>query len=348
MKLREKLANTSGKILIIVLPLLVLVGIGYSLKPMNKSVLSAKTIAQKVTPPPTLIPTFTPTPTAIPTNIPKPAHIRFGIAVSDYSNSSGTITSLEQKLGSTIHTISVFKQFGHPTNNTFTQERFAFIKNSGKKLQLTWEPWNPDQHMSQTTDYLKEISEGKQDSYIRIFAQSIKTYGAPVTLRFGHEMNGNWYPWGNRPAEYIAAYRHVHEFFKNEGVSNVTWMWCPNISGNQGELSSYYPGSDIVDEIGIDGFNFATADTGGWKSFSSIFKGTYNFLASNYNKPIVIAETATTGEGGNKETWVRDMFADLPISFPRVKELVWFNYNKEADWRIESSQGSLNAFKDSL
>ena len=30
---------------------------------------------------------------------------------------------------------------------------------------------------------------------IRRWARDLAAYGAPVKLRFGHEMNGNWYPW---------------------------------------------------------------------------------------------------------------------------------------------------------
>jgi hypothetical protein len=34
--------------------------------------------------------------------------------------------------------------------------------------------------------------------------------------------------------------------------------------------------------------------------------------------------------------------------FPRMKAVVWFHTNKEKDWRIDSSSGSLTAFKNNL
>ena len=39
-------------------------------------------------------------------------------------------------------------------------------------------------------------------------------------------MNGNWFPWsetrnGNSSGEYVAAWRHVRDIFRAEGVTNV-------------------------------------------------------------------------------------------------------------------------------
>ena len=37
----------------------------------------------------------------------------------------------------------------------------------------------------------------------------INDSGVPVIVRFAHEMNGSWYPWGQQPTEYVAAFRRV-------------------------------------------------------------------------------------------------------------------------------------------
>lgn len=293
-------------------------------------------------------PTKKPTPTStIEPRILVPTNVKFGVVVEDYANNNNTLSSLEQQIGTSISTVSIFKQFGLQYNKDLVQAELAYIKRSGKKLQLAWEPWNPEQGMSQSTDYLKEIPTGTQDGYIRQFAHEVKTYGNPVNLRFGHEMNGNWYPWDARPAEYIAAYRYIHTIFSQEGVINVSWMWCVNITENPETLKEYYPGDDVVDVIGIDGFNFGTSqNNGGWRSFSNLFLPTYTYLVANYNKPLVIAETASTEQGGKKEVWIREMFTALPKTFPKVTEIIWFSLIKEADWRINSSTSSLKAFID--
>lgn len=272
--------------------------------------------------------------------------VTFGVVPQDYTNKSGELTSLQQNLGMKISTVSIFKQFGLAGNNNFDAAGLAYEKSQGMNVQLAWEPWNPEKGSTQSVDYLKEISKGTYDSYIKSFALAMKQYGGQVTLRFGHEMNGDWYPWGNRPVDYIAAYKHVHDLVKGVGASNVAFMWCVNETGNPSSLTQFYPGDGYVDVIGIDGFNWGTTQNyGGWKSFADIFGGDYQYLAGHYNKPIVIAETGSTEFGGNKAQWISDMFSVLPSKFPKVKGVVWFDLLKETDWRIDSSKSSLQAFQ---
>jgi beta-mannanase len=299
---------------------------------------SIPTPTKAPTPSPTVI--KIPTPTAVPVT----TTVKFGAVIEEYENTSN-ITSLEQKLGTNINTVSIFKQFGIDYNKTFDDGQLGYLKSSGKTIQFAWEPWNPEQGMSQSEDYLKGITSGTYDGYIRQTAQSVKAYGGPVNLRFGHEMNGDWYPWGKRPADYVAAYRYIHTLFQQEGVTNVRWMWCVNITETPQELTAYYPGNDVVDVVGIDGFNFGTTQNyGGWRSFANLFGPTYTYVAKTYPKPIIIAETASAEQGGDKAAWVKAMFTSLPTQFPKVSEIIWFNLLKEADWRVDSSASSLNAF----
>ncbi len=278
---------------------------------------------------------------------PKKSRIKFGVAIESTANLSGQISSLESELGKPVSTISIFKQFGLASNNQLNLDDLAYVKSKGIKVLVAWEPWNPEQGMNQSTDYLKEIQEGKQDTYIKEFAQRVKNYGGKVVIRFGHEMNGNWYPWSNRPEEYKASYRRVVEIFRNEGVNNVTWMWSIN-NHPTANIDSFYPGSDVVQTIGIDGFNFGTtADFGGWQSFTQLFSPAYQ-VVTKYSKPVMISETASTEFGGDKALWVVAMFTSLPSGFPKMDEVIWFNVLKETDWRINSSQSSLEAFQKYL
>ena len=61
-------------------------------------------------------------------------------------------------------------------------------------------------------------------------------------------MNGNWYPWGTThttPADFVAAWRRIHNLFGQAGVSNVTWVWNPNdiFPVPQVQLKPYFPGN---------------------------------------------------------------------------------------------------------
>jgi len=267
-----------------------------------------------------------------------------GVSLTDYKSESG-IKSLENISGVNFSTISIYKQFGNEFNDKFVQEDLKFIKESGKTLLLAWEPWDPARGTQQERDYLAEIINGSLDSYVTTFANEIKTYGAPVVIRFGHEMNGNWYPWGGRPAEYTDAYRRIVNIFRELGVYNAKFMWSINADSVPYEpinsLAKYYPGDGYVDYVGIDGFNFGAGE---WRSFRDIFAPAYIYLTQTYKKPIIISETASSEIGGSKENWISDMFTTLQNEFTNIQEVIWFSILKESDWRIDSTDSSIDSF----
>lgn len=276
--------------------------------------------------------------------------ITFGVSVDNYT-SGVQLDALESKLSTNITTVSIFKHF-EGSNSKIAINDLSFLESKGKKLIVAWEPRNPE-NVDENKDYLAEISGGNYDSYILEFAQVLNEYNAPVVIRFGHEMNGDWYPWGGRPNEYILAYRKVVDLIRSAGYNNISFMWCINAESSPSEpissVGKYYPGDIYVDLIGIDGFNFGdTKDWSDWRSFSDIFTPAYNYVTRSYNKPVIIAETASAESGGNKAVWVNNMFGTLNTKFTLISEIVWFSHLKEADWRIDSTDASLKAFIENL
>ena len=212
---------------------------------------------------------------------------------------------------------------------------------------------------------LSKIIAGSYDNYIRQWATAAKNWGHPFFLRFNHEMNGDWYPWseqvnGNQPGQFVQAWRHVHDIFSQVGASNVTWVWCPNIE-YQGTtpLEEMYPGSAYVDWTCIDGYNWGSEPNhgGNWQSFDQVFRQTYDhILKIAPDKPMMIGEVSSTEYGGpndgalDKAQWIREALTQkLPLEYPAIKALVWFNVNADnMDWVIETSPGAQSAFKDGI
>lgn len=216
-------------------------------------------------------------------------------------------------------------------------------------LLLTWEPWEYD---------TVQIMNGNADSYIKRMAQDMKSYGKEIWLRPLHEANGDWYPWAigyksgnNTNSTYIAAFRHIVDIFRNEGANNIKWVFtlnCDNVGPNT-SFTGIYPGDNYVDYNSIDGYNWGTTQSWGstWKSFDQIFSSAYNSL-KNYNKQIFIAEWASAEIGGNKAQWITDSFNTIKSSYNKIFAAVWFSHNKETDWRINSSEAALNAYKNAI
>lgn len=218
------------------------------------------------------------------------------------------------------------------------------IDKRGALAMVSWEPWDADGKPAK----LWAIARGRYDGYLRRSAHLAKLWGKPVMARFAQEMNGSWAPWeqghvGSTPRSFILAWRHVVSVFRQAGADNVIWVWCPNVNTGHLQFMQYYPGDSWVDWVGLDGFNWGGSI--GWRSFSEIFAGSYEEVARETSKPIVIAETGSGQTGGDKAAWVTSTFRRELQSFPRVRAVVWYNSFDRANFRIASSPSALRAFR---
>lgn len=229
------------------------------------------------------------------------------------------------------------------------------IHSDGAIPFITWEPWDPDQDLRVQPDFqLRDIIDGSHDGLIWRWATQAASYDKPLMIRFAHEMNGDWYPWseavnGNRPGEFVAAWRHIHEIFEVAGADNVTWVWNPNVETPWSlPLAGLFPGHDVVDMVAIDGYNAGTAlPWGGWRSAESILGWALADLrAAAPGLPVIIGETASTESGGDKAGWIRDMFSWLDSDNPDISMVIWFDEPKETAWWVGSSQWSALSFAE--
>lgn len=267
-----------------------------------------------------------------------------------------TLPAVEQKVG------RKYKRFLWYQNITqdFDIKLAKWLYSRGTYMQVSWEPRDPTKDpVNQPAYSLNKIRAGNHDAAIRRWARQIKSFGKTVYFRPMCEMNGPWTSWsggvnGNRPYEYIYAWRRVYNIFQQEGATNAKFVWSPNRDGSytsaKRTFDSYYPGKDYVQYVGINGYNWGSmyktsSWTSVWQNWDEVFKYSYTTFARNTSKPMIIAETATTEKGGNKAQWITHKMIRLRYAYPRVRQVYWFNLNKETDWRIDSSTASLNAYK---
>jgi hypothetical protein len=233
------------------------------------------------------------------------------------------------------------------------------IRHYGAVPVFSWNSTSSPPSADQPAFRLSTLIDGTYDSYIRDFAIRAKEWGHPFFLRFDWEMNGFWFPWsegvnGNRPGEFVAAWRHVHDIFTSVGANNVTWVWCPNVdvSGELTNLRSLYPGSRYVDWTGLDGFNWGNMEgSPGWLSFNRIFHQTYAQIVRNIapDKPMLIAETASTDRGGSKSAWIKDMLSKVRHKYRKIRGLIWYDVNdRGTHWPIERSRSASDAFRSGI
>ena len=229
----------------------------------------------------------------------------------------------------------------------------AAVSRGGMPL-ITWEPWKFGEGLNQSGYALRDILAGDHDAYIRQWAQAARDWGKTFYLRFAHEMNGDWTSWspgvnGNTSREFISVWRKVYNIFQQEGATNAVWVWAP-VAHYEGATPyrDVFPGDAYVDWLGVSGYNWGDTRTWSqWQSFYRIFDQSYDKLVALTNKRIMVAETASAESGGDKAAWIsKAFFEQIPNRFPRIRAVVWFHANKENDWRVNSSDSSLQAYRE--
>jgi len=235
------------------------------------------------------------------------------------------------------------------------------LKKAPKEILLTWEPWNiadGNPSANQPDFSLKNIISKEFDTYIKDFAACLKHFPQKVYFRPMHEMNGDWYPWcgtanNNKPSDFIDAWNHIRDIFSSEGADNLKWVWSPYAASYpqtiSNSLENYFPGDHAIDWIGLDGYNWgSTKEWSSWQSFDALFFDAYNRLGKLTDKPFMIAETGCAEQGGHKDIWIRDTFDALKSTYRKINILIWFDVNKECDWRVSSSRSSLEMFQNKI
>jgi Glycosyl hydrolase family 26 len=220
------------------------------------------------------------------------------------------------------------------------------VWNGGSVPMITWEPFS----YSGGHFPLRKIAHGRYDGYLRKQARAAAAWGHPILLRFAHEMNGSWYPWGlgvdgNTPARYKRAWRHVVSVFRAQGANDVQWVWAPQVNKDgKYPFRRLYPGNSWVDWVGMDGYNAGVR--GNWDSFTEIFGDSYDTIVNMTSRPILVTETGSSQSGGDKAEWVQSALEREIPKFSRIRAVVWFNAHfNRLDFRIASSASALSAFK---
>lgn len=210
----------------------------------------------------------------------------------------------------------------------------------GSMPLVEWQPQNIP---------MSAISSGQYDTYLSSYAQAVRSFQHPVILSFGHEMNGTWYTWGSGhapPSDFVAAWRHIVNVFRQAGALNVVWLWTVNAVGNSdASFRQWWPGDKWVDMVGMDGYYYTPSAT-----FDSVFSTTFNQVRTLTKKPVLIAETGI-GPSDARTDQISGLFAGMKRD--HLTGLIWFDVSQHGslyhqDWRLENSQEALAAFRHGL
>jgi hypothetical protein len=232
---------------------------------------------------------------------------------------SGNVTSLYYPIGATINFQTI--------TSLCDQHKFPIIV------------------LQDTTNSPAQIASGVDDKALQSYALVLSTMQTPVGIVFDHEFNGPWSSWGYThatPAEFVAAWQHIVTLFRDNGATNVTWIWNPNVTSRwtDPDLQAWYPGDAYVNWVGFDGYFYLTTDT-----YDSVFSATISQVRAFTKRPLIIIETGANPVSGRPRA-IANLFQGAAKT-PGLIGLIYFDYNKTTvhDWYINNDPPALSAFK---
>ena len=285
------------------------------------------------------------------TTTPRP--ISFGVYSPGFPGGTSSLDQLASLAGRSPGIVMWYVHWGGPWS-AFNANDVQTILARGATPMITWMTDDPTASSPLASLSPSAVAAGADDAYIRSWATGLRSVGGTVMIRLDHEMNGNWCPWspgvnGTTSAQYVSMWRHVHRIFVNQGATNVRWVWSPNVEyPGSTPLSGLYPGNQYVDVVGLDGYNWGTSQPGKqWQTFDQIFDSSINDVHRISSRPLLITEVASTSSGGDKAAWITDFLATL-LTRSDITGFVWFDANKETDWRFEETSATTSAFSAGL
>lgn len=224
-----------------------------------------------------------------------------------------------------------------------------------KSMAVTWEPWaTVDARLGQAAGVATQakysnqaIASGQLDSYIRMFAESVKKSQLTVYIRYAHEMNGDWYPWSHEPDKYVQAWRHIVDIFRSVGAKNAKFVFAPAPNLFQesddawlAQVQRYWPGPDHVDYVGTTVINLGRKKTYTVQQFIPRLKS----MHTTFGKDVILAEVNSAADGRVKfftdlRTWLGSPDADwihgvILSQLPSRGQVVMGNTVGDLNWQV--------------
>ncbi len=199
------------------------------------------------------------------------------------------------------------------------------------------------------------------DGYLTQFADQIKNFGLPVVLSLGHEMNGNWYPWGwtgdpkvkvawnacHRtrscvpPKVFVEFWQYVHHIFAQLRVWNAIWLWTVNRAVNPATSPiAWWPGNKYVNWVGIDGHYPHPTDR-----FKTVFLPTISMVRRFTSDPILIAESAIR-PGPERPAQIADLYNTV-FHMKGMLGVIYFDMAARFNWQLTDA-ASITAFRKAV
>jgi hypothetical protein len=298
------------------------------------------------------------------------AGVFFGDEVATAAQMRAAVGQYERRYGQSPGLVKTFASFADDfsAGGRAGQMLRTLLEIPGVAPMVSLEPtW----HGSPSGGLLDLIASGRADGRIARVGRDLASMGnGPILIELAAEMNASFAaPWqaaanGDQaaPPAFVRAWRHIVDVMRAAGAHNARWVFAPSAGNTYTHRHTgpqhwawyghWYAGDAYVDYLGLHAFNNAR-EQGAWVPFIELVTGDaadrmLNDMIDRFpGRRIILGELATSEHPGYaqaKARWIADAYTRMRRC-PAIAGAVWFDMDKEADWRIDSSPTSSTAYE---
>jgi PKD repeat protein len=266
--------------------------------------------------------------------------------------------ALEAQIGRKLEVVRVFETWSSPFPDSFHN----WLRDGGRTPILSIKPIRGNGTRVTWPTIANALPGSQVDNEIRSWARRIRNWGGSIYVTLHHEPESSGTSYGTQ-ANFIAAWRHWVDVFREEGVVNARFMWIMTDysffvpSSDRRQAVKWFPGDAWVDAMGIDAYNWATCRPNiynPWRSLEYIIEPFRQFGLQHPTIPLWLTEWGSWEDpavSGRKGQWfdaARALFARP--SHQQFAGISYFNSPHpsssfpDCDWWIDTSTSSLQQF----
>jgi Glycosyl hydrolase family 26 len=168
------------------------------------------------------------------------------------------------------------------------------------------------------------------------WAQTIKGRPGRLLLAYHHEPEATASSGLGSPADFIAAHQHVVSIFRQQGVTNVQWVWQMTAfsfranPSDRRNANNWYPGDAWVDVVGADGYTWRNCfgHNEGWSTMASFADPVLAF-ARAHGKAASLPEFGAADDA-RRAQWLQDARQYMAANKDVLQSAFYFNRGRDA------------------
>jgi hypothetical protein len=274
------------------------------------------------------------------------------LGITPPSPDRASLRAAERSVGHRFDLVYSFHDINDTVPSTYDRQVVA----SGARLHITIDSRDYGSDDRSSVRWA-DVARGVYDADLRRQARGIASLRQPVFVTFDHEADQPSRTAVGTPAEYVAAWRHVHDVFATAGARNAVWVWVmlgwpPSFP----TAARMWPGNRFVDWISWDAYDDAgcrvgAVDPAQRQSFAQVALPFLTWLRQSgraagidVSKPLMVSETGTVDPAG-RTAWFAGMRATLR-THPAIKAVTLWDHagsSSDCDFRFSGDRTSAAA-----